>query len=642
MNQSQVTLKRIAGLDYDIRSNMIIDSVVKDTVSQILESVEDDDIKLQVGKVWVDHKYDNSDIGAQKEVRNKGQVWADELRADLSIVDKKTGKTIDSVGGIKVANIPKVTDRGTFIIKGNEYQFAKQSRLKPGVYTKVQSNGEISSFFNVDKTIDFDRGFNNNFKINFEPERKVFTMGYGTKNVPLINALRALGVSDSEMRNKWGEDVYSANAGAYDRHDVVNTNKLYEAVFGRRPQSTDTQESVQKQIRDRLFKTELDPNVTKITLGTAYKNVNKGALLDASKKIIDIHKGDVDGDDRESLVFKSFYDVEDHIRERLVKNSGKIINNMKFKLNKNRSINRSISSQMFDPFVVGSITSNQLSTPPNQTNPMSIIGETTKVMVVGEGGIGTPSAITNEARQISNSEAGFMDPLHTPEGGAIGVTTHLTVGTVKVGNDIYGKFVDKKGEEHMLSPMDAHDKNVAFPDEYKTVNGKLVPKSKKIRVIGSGKLKEVDASDVDYIIPAPERMFDTSVNLIPFLDSIQGNRGLTASKMQEQALSLVNRDSPLVEVVSDSGKPISQVLGGLFATPKSPVEGEVISVHPDKIIIETDKGDEQVVNLYHNFSLNSESYLNNDPVVKVGDKVNISCQLKADGTLEGVDAMVLP
>jgi len=619
--KEQNVLRKLSEMEADARNNTLMNVTVSDTVKKILQSVEDNDFKLQVNKVWVDEKYNNKDISSQKSVRNKGKIWANDLRADLSVIDKETGKIIDHVPSIKVTTIPKITDRGTYLIKGNEYQFTKQSRLKPGVYTKKQANGEISSFFNVDKTIDFDRGFNNNFKINFSPEKKTFTMGYGSKNVPLINALKAVGVTRNELVERWGEQVYEANAKAYDKHETRDQNKLYEAIFGRAPAVGSRPETIKKEINDRLFETGLDPETTKITLGKAYKNVNKDVLLDASKKIIDIHSGKLDGDDRESLVFKSFFDVEDHIREKLVKNSGKITNNIKHKLKKNHTINKSISSQVFDPFVVGVLTNSQLSNPPNQTNIMSIIGESNKYTIMGEGGIGTSNAITNETRQISNSEAGYFDPLHTPEGPGIGVAVHSTMDAIKAGTDIYAKHITPNGEKLLLKPTDTWDKNVAFPDEYDLTKDRPKPKKRKVKVINRGKLAEIAASKVDTIISSPVGMFDTSANSIPFLNSIQGNRGLTASKMQEQALPLKNRDKPLFKVVDEKGNSISEILAGSMALPKSPVDGTVTKVTSDNITVTDKNGEKHRIQLYNNFSMNSESFLHNEPVVKEGDSV---------------------
>jgi len=621
IKSDQKILRQLEKMETSARNNVLMNTTVADTVSKILNSVEDDDIKLNVNKVWIEKKHDNRNIQDQQDVRNKGQVWSNELRADLSLVDKESNKVVDHITNIKVATIPKLTDRNTYLIKGNEYQFTKQSRLKPGVYTKEQTNGEISSFFNVDKTIDFDRGFNNNFKINFEPERKRFIMQYGSKRVPLINALKAVGVTKKELVEKWGQDVYDANAKAFDKHENRDQQKLYNAIFGFLPGSDLTDDQVRTEIKDRLFATKLDPDTTKITLGKAYKNVGKAPILDASKKIIDIHRGDVEGDDRESLIFKSFYDVEDHIREKLVKNSNKIMFNMKYKLKKNKAINKSLSSQSFDPFIVGTLTNSQLSNPPTQTNPMSIIGETSKMTVMGEGGIGTTNAITNDVREISNSEAGFIDPLHTPEGGSIGVAVHHTAGTIKVGNDIYSKFINKKGEKMLLRPVDVYDRNISFPDQFIETDKGLKPKSAKVKVIRRGKLAEIAANKVDAVINSSVNMFDTSANSIPFLDSIQGNRGLTASKMQEQALSLTNRDKPMFNIVDKSGTSIGETLGTLIAIPKSSINGEVVDITDNEIVVADKKGKKHISQLYNNFSLNSESFLHNRPIVKIGDSV---------------------
>jgi len=630
MPDSNSTLQKLISLRNDVRSNALINVNVQSTINKILSSINDENIQLQVNKIWIDDKLDNSDIEAQKRIKNNGQIWGSALRADLTLVDKKTGKPIDRNENIKIATIPKLTDRNTFIIRGNEYQFMKQSRLKPGVYTKIQTNGEISSFFNVDKTVDFERGFNNNFKINFDPETKVFIMTYGTKNIPLINALRALDVSRDEMIDKWGKDVLYANEKAYDHRVTADQEKLYEAVFGKKPPAG---ADIKKEIKDRLFATKLDPDVNKITLGKPYDAVNKNVILDASKKIIDIHRGSVEPDDRESLIFKSFYDVEDHMRDRLIKNSNKIIWNIKNKLKKNRSINKSISSQIFDPLVIGTITTNNLAGPPAQTNILSILGDSTKTTVMGEGGIGSANAITKETRQISNSEVAFIDPLHTPEGSNIGVTVHTTMDTVKIGNDLYSKFIDKNNKKTViLRPIDIYEKYVGFPDQF---DDNLKPKTKIVKAIYKGKFVEVPAHKVDVIIPDAMGMFDTSVNQIPFLDSIQGNRGLTASKMQEQALPLVYREKPHFDIVHKSGKSISEAIGSLVALPKSKVDGKVEKVTETEIVVNGVSHP-----LYHNFSLNAESFLNNEPIVKVGDIVKKG-QVLADNnfTREGKPAL---
>jgi DNA-directed RNA polymerase beta subunit len=614
-------LSRIHQLGEDTRENLMLKATIGDTIGKILESVEDPNIKLKVNKIWTVDKSNNDDIQAQMLTRNRSQSWSDDLRADLSLIDKVTGKEIDRAQNIKVSNVPKITPRNTFLVKGNEYQFTKQARLKPGVYTRIQDNGEISTFFNVDKSIDFERGFNNNFKINFDPHKKVFTMGYGAKNIPLINVLHAVGVAPNDMEKMWGKDVYESNQKAYGAKDAVGQRRMYEAIFGRPPANTETVETVAAAIKERLFATELDPETTRITLGKSYEKVDQGSLLTASKKILDVHRGEAQPDDRDSIVFKSFYGADDHIREKLIKNAEKLKSAMRFRLSKTRNINKSISSQTFDPFVLGTITTSTLSNPPGQTNLLSIMGENSKVTVMGEGGIATTNQISDDARQISNSEAGFIDPLHTPEGGQIGVSVHHTMRAIKLGNDLYSQFYDKTGKLRFMKPMDLHGKTIAFPDEY-TFDGK-VPKQKddSIRAIKDGKITTVKPDEVDFIIRDHTGMFDTSTNLIPFLDSLQGNRGLTAAKMKEQALPLKYRDKPLWRIVDANGKNLNKDLGGIIAIPKAPVDGIVSKVTDSEIVVADAKGTKHTLQLYNNFPLNAESFIHNESKVKMGDRV---------------------
>jgi len=612
-------LAQLAQMSYDKRQNTMMNATVSTTVNHVLNNVENDKIKLVADNVEVVKKYEHDDLAKQKDIADKQQVFSDEIRADLKLISKETGEVIDTALGVKIAEIPKVTDRMTYLIKGNEYQTSMQPRLKSGVYTKTQSNGEISSYFNVDKTVDFDRGFNNDFRIDFEPESKIFSMRYGGKKIPLLSTLKALGVSSRDLEAKWGKEVLDENERMYGRHEERDIKKLYSAVFGKEPGKDEKLADLSATIKERLFDTRLNPEVTSITLGKAYDKVNGSAILDASKKIIDINRGVEDEDDRESLMFKNIVGIETHIKERLVKSSKQIANNIAHKLGKTGKINSSISSQMFRPYIEGVITGSQISNPPNQTNIMSIIGESTKITPMGEGGIGSANAITDSMRVLSNTEAGFVDPLHTPEGGGIGISKHLSNGTVVVEGTPYSTFINRKsGKKEMKSPSELYSKYLSFPDQFDS-NGK--PKNKKVSVIHKGKMTTVDASEVDYVIPSSEFMFDTAAASIPFLDSIQGNRGLTASKMQEQSVSLTNREKPLFNIMAGNGKSLSKALGSSIAVPKSPVDGVVENLTDELMVIKGKDGKSHEIQLYHNFSLNSESFLNNDPLVKIGDKV---------------------
>ena len=590
-------------------------------IKRILDEIEDDDIKLNVTDINVDESaMPNTDIRKQKEVKSKLGTWANPVRISADLVNKHTGEVVDSVKNMKVADIPKVTDRNTYMIGGNEYQFTKQLRLKPGVYTRRRGSGEISSFINADKTIDFERGFNRDFKINFEPDTKLFKMNYANRTVPLISALRISGANDDELKKMWGSEIFEANAKRY-RNLENDTKTMYNAVFGKRPDSSLSQDQMRKDIRNRLETTGLNPDVTSQTLGKPFDRVTPEVLSLASKKIVDINKGVVEPDDREALIFKSVHDADSLIKDNLLKSGKKIASGSKWKLKKANKIRAGLSSDSFKPYISGSITSSKLSNPPSQQNVLSILGEGTKTTVTGEGGIGSSNAITEDIRQISNTEAGYIDPLHTPEGGAIGVSNHLALGAMKIGDRLFAPHRTMDGKVHMISPDERYDKYTSFADEFDLSGDRPKPKSKEVTALHRNDIVKVPASKVDYIIHSPQAMFDSAVNLIPFNHSIQANRGLTASKMQEQAVSLKHRENPLFDIVTPTGKSLSSEIMQVIGIPHSPVSGEVTSISDDSIKIKDIAGKSHEIQLYNNFSLNSESFLHNEPLVKIGDSV---------------------
>jgi DNA-directed RNA polymerase subunit beta len=96
------------------------------------------------------------------------------------------------------------------------------------------------------------------------------------------------------------------------------------------------------------------------------------------------------------------------------------------------------------------------------------------------------------------------------------------------------------------------------------------------------------ATKIDYIDVAPRQIVGISAALIPFLEHDDANRALMGSNMQRQAVPLLVPDVPSVstgmedQAALDSGQVIV-----------ADVDGEVISVQGDRIIIRTDSGEER-------------------------------------------------
>lgn len=616
------TQRQVQATDRAVVHNKEFEDAIHGRIKEILARTEGKETKLQVNNTWVHDPFDFKDHAKQLEIRNKGRTWSSQLRGDVSLIDKATGKSIDRLPNVKLADIPKYTPRRTYLIGGNEYQFTNQERLRPGIYTRVADNGDIESFFNVDKTIDYERGFNNNFRLVFEPKRKAFFMNYGTKNVPLYNVMHALGVEDHHLEQSWGRDVLHANRDAYLKSESKSLDKMYQAIHGTRPDATMHPTQIKEAIKQRLTETKLDPEVNLLTMGKPYREVNATALLDATKKIVKINKGESDPDDRDSILFKSIHGPADLVSEHLVKNGKAIGRNIAIKLDTTKKLSKSLSSDIFNKYVTGYLTQSQLSNPPGEVNVVSIIGNDSKLTIMGEGGVRSAHGVSDNARDISPSKFGYIDPTHTPEGGNIGLVTHQAIGTIKEGKTLKRSYHTPDGKFVAKSANDVYDKYVAFPDQYEFKPGKAPKTVKKtVKALYRGAITEVSKDKVDFILPGSYALFDTTSNTIPFLSSLQGNRALTAGKMQEQALSLKYREAPKFDIVDEYGRSIPKMIYDEIATERAPASGTVKMITKNKMLIASENGDDHTVHLYDHFPLNQEAFIHHTPVVSVGDKV---------------------
>ena len=111
-----------------------------------------------------------NDLPAQKEIKLDGKSWVMPVYADFDLIDNETGKVISRAKKMKITSIPRMTNRFSVIIEGNEYQTLNQFRLRSGVYTREKSNGQFESQFNLEK------GFN--FKMMLDPKRGILPSGW--------------------------------------------------------------------------------------------------------------------------------------------------------------------------------------------------------------------------------------------------------------------------------------------------------------------------------------------------------------------------------------------------------------------------------------------------------------------------------
>jgi hypothetical protein len=142
-------------------------------------------------------------------------------------------------------------------------------------------------------------------------------------------------------------------------------------------------------------------------------------------------------------------------------------------------------------------------------------------------------------------------------------------------------------------------------------------------VLDHGKLKKVPKSTkVDYKIPSTTDFFSPVTNLIPNLSSVSGARVLIGDKSSLQAMTLVNREAPLVQSSeSQDHKSFIEEFGHKLVSLHSFSDGKVTKVDPDKIVVKDSSGKDHEHPLYQHYLVGRESYMHHIPTVKVGDTV---------------------
>lgn len=173
--------------------------------------------------------------------------------------------------------------------------------------------------------------------------------------------------------------------------------------------------------------------------------------------------------------------------------------------------------------------------------------------------------------------------------------------------------------------------------------------SKIVSVLKDSQLQEADDKDVDVEIPSFVNLVGTHANAIPLLNNAQSPRVFYGSRFKDQEMPLANRETPLVQTLDPTdpqGRSFEAIYGSRVGARYSDVDGEVLSVDPDEIVLSTPEGEKRV-NLYNNFQFNRKTSITNKPVVKPGDKVKKGQILAGsnftddDGTLSmGVNARV--
>ncbi len=150
-----------------------IRSAIKESIEENFP-IENRGKQLVIKNVKIEDSLKDDNFPEQKKFKIDRKTWQNPIKATLEIKDINTGKVLDKKTNVKIGSVPKLTNRFTTIIEGNEYQTTNQLRRKSGVYATVQQNGVLKSEFNLAK--------GKNFDIYLNPVSQIFSLVYKEKN----------------------------------------------------------------------------------------------------------------------------------------------------------------------------------------------------------------------------------------------------------------------------------------------------------------------------------------------------------------------------------------------------------------------------------------------------------------------------
>lgn len=603
----------------DLKSNVL--NGIKDTfpIKGTLQTVELHGLTVKEDALHSD------DIRSQHDAKVNGKTWSATVYGDVSLIDNKTNKVI-SRRVMRLAEVPMVTRRRSYIIDGKEYQVDNQWQLKPGIYAKRRVSGELEAAFNVPNRRSFD--------ITFNPETKQFMMQRGgSKAIPVYPLLKVLGVDDDQLEQAWGKDILGANR---DAPGVSGGVEKFFRVDKKHPPNS--KQEAEQYLIDTMNASSLRPDATKATLGKAFSNVTGESMRLATAKLLDIQAGAPE-DDRDSLVYKDLRSTGDFAYDKIRSPEnqrsirGKVIRKM-FSATDVRDL---LKFDMFNEPIRQTFTSNAAARTASQVNPVEMIASAQQTTVMGPGGVQSQNAVDKMVglKFVNPSHMGYLDPVRTPESEKSGVVLRLPMGLRKQGKDpVVPLYNLKTGKTELVGPAQFAEATIVLPDQVEWKDGK--PKAKAsgpVKVSKAGNEPgEMALKDADYALRHPSQLFSITTNLIPFLGNNSGNRATYAGQHIEQAISLHGREAPLVRSGTGSEqegiRTFEDVLGRQ-ASHQAPVDGKVIEVKSDAIILQTKDGKREV-QIYNNFPLNDpKAVLHSRATVKVGENVKAG-QVLAD------------
>lgn len=580
------------------------------------------------------------------ECKEKGMTYSVPLKAKVRLVSKITGEIKENE--VYMGELPWMTDRGTFIINGTEKVIINQLTRSPGIYFNSQLDISGRPIFHG--TLIPTRGIWLEYET--DGEGAIFFRVDNMRKVPVTLLLKAICFeSEDELLRSFGP--YSAIISRSLRVEgkpYTREEALLELLKRFSPGTPVNTENAVRVINEYFFDSRRY-DLGKVGRYKLNKKFEENVPLDVRVlrpediinatlyvcKLIDMaEKGEP---------YTQYLDDIDHLGNRRVRRIGEMLQNQ-FRiglLRMERMIKERMSLQpdmeKATPQMLINIrpltaaikeffNSSQLCQFMDQTNPLAELTNKRRVSALGPGGLNRERA-GFEVRDVHHTHYGKLCPIETPEGPNIGLITSLATYArinelgfietpyLKVEN---GRVTD---QIEYLTADEEEKYRIAQANINIDENGYIL--DEEVPCAYGGTFTIAPRELIEYMDVSSSQIVGVSAALIPFLEHDDASRALMGANMQRQAVPLIKPTAPLV------GTGLEKIVprySGYLVTAKRP--GVVKSVSADRVIVETDDGEEDVYEMLKFVRSNQSTCINNRVIVNKGDRVEVG-DIIADG-----------
>ncbi len=662
--------KVLPKLDLTYVQRQSYEEFLKKDIQEYLREVSP--IEDFTGKTWElsfgTHYFEEPKVTPDVAI-TKGVSYDMPLRVHVKLVNKVTGEEVEQ--DVFLGDIPKMTERGTFVISGIERAVVNQLVRAPGVFFAGSVEPTTGRLLHTAELrpmrgswLELSVGKNDVLTGKIDRHRKFY----------VTTLLRALGIEDEEEIKSLFKDVDTDDHHQYIFATLAKdpNHTQEEALLDLYDKIRPGEPAVLENAKNLFFQSFFDPRRYDLAKVGRYK-LNKKLGLEIENKPENqvLQKADLIAIVKYLIGLQNgvgAVDDIDHLGNRRVRRVGELLGATAFRIGLLR-LERSIKEKMslvkpdesITPVqlinarpVIATISEffrrNRLSTILDQTNPLAEIDNLRRLSVMGSGGV-TRERASFSMRDINASQYGRICPVRSPEGPNIGLVTYLSlytrineygflespyrkVETVKKG----GKTVMKVGDEVVyLPPDDEQAYYITHAGVKVEENGEI--KEPWVPVRYHGNFMEVPVENVQFIDVVPRQVVGTSASLIPFIAHDEANRALMGTHMQCQAVPLIRPEAPIVGTGMEAA-----VAESMNWVVKARHAGVVVYADATRVEIELAKDEvakakadaeanpsehikiekgKEVYTLVKFYRTAGSTCYNQKPVVKVSDKIKV-------------------